>query len=76
MTRTPGHGSRSNLPVRATCPDCGKIRYPSRREARRFAARLYQDGRARAYQCGSFWHLTSQGALAAARHRAPTGGTA
>ncbi len=76
MTRAPGRGRRANLPIRAACPDCGKIRYPSRRDARRFAARIYQGGRARAYRCGDFWHLTSGGALAAARHRAPSGGSA
>jgi hypothetical protein len=41
---------------------CGKVRYPTRRHARR-AARMVsgRTGRMRAYRCdGGFWHLTSQ----------------
>jgi hypothetical protein len=43
--------------IGAACPDCGKIRYPSRAEARRHARR--HGTRRRAYRCGEFWHLAS-----------------
>lgn len=47
----------------ARCPDCGKVRYVSRRAARKAASQLPQSQgrRMRAYKCGEFWHLTSQG---------------
>lgn len=38
------------------CPDCRKLRYTSRAQARR-AARRYPGHHLRAYQCGGFWHL-------------------
>jgi hypothetical protein len=43
--------------IGGTCPDCGKTRFYSRREARQAANRLSK--RARVYQCGEYWHWTS-----------------
>ena len=43
--------------------ECGKVRYLTRKEARRSARTFLgsHTGRLRAYQCdGGFWHLTSQ----------------
>lgn len=50
------------------CPDCGKIRYFTRKLARR-AARRIPGPRLRAYRCGSFWHLTSISARRIAWYR-------
>jgi hypothetical protein len=61
--------TRAAAPLTATCPDCDKLRYPSRRAAKQAAAKAYQDQRMRAYPCGAFWHLTSGSATAAAWHR-------
>ena len=43
----------------SVCPDCGKVRYLSRADAKRAARAKSQ--RARAYRCGQFWHLTHFG---------------
>lgn len=43
----------------STCPDCGKWRYPSRKDARAKARQIYPGSQARAYKCGDYWHLTS-----------------
>jgi len=55
------------------CPDCGKVRYASRREARQAAQGLRWHGgnrkRARTYRCGNYWHLTTQDAEKAAWYR-------
>lgn len=40
-----------------TCPDCGKVRYGSRKQAKAVARRMSR--RQRVYQCGGFWHTTS-----------------
>lgn len=38
------------------CPDCGKLRYRSRKRAKAAArSRSYQG--INAYQCGDFWHF-------------------
>jgi hypothetical protein len=51
-----------------TCPVCGKKCYRSKGEARRAARQIY--GQAyRVYRCGELWHMTSQSAAAAERHR-------
>lgn len=43
--------------VGSPCPDCGKLRYLSRRHARA-RARVIKDGtHMNAYRCGDFWHL-------------------
>jgi ssDNA-binding Zn-finger/Zn-ribbon topoisomerase 1 len=46
------------------CPECGKIRYQSRKDARqaqRTRAAIHgPTGKMRAYKCGNFWHLTSR----------------
>lgn len=39
------------------CPTCGKLRYPSRKDARRAASRIPRDGRLAAYECDGWWHL-------------------
>lgn len=44
----------------ASCPDCGKVRYLTRADAKRSARR--QSRRMRAYRCGQFWHLATFGA--------------
>jgi len=48
---------------RWTCADCGKVCYLSRRDARRGASQLSRraGSKLRAYRCGRYWHLTSQG---------------
>lgn len=38
------------------CPTCGKLRYPTRSEARK-AGRQAGHRRVNAYQCGQWWHL-------------------
>ena len=45
-----------------TACTCGKVRYESRRLARLSAREIRGRGGAkmRAYECGGFWHLTSQ----------------
>ena len=42
--------------------ECGKVRYLTRKHARREACRFHRThGKLRAYQCdGGFWHLTSR----------------
>lgn len=43
--------------------ECGKVRYLTRKEARRRARTILgsRAGKLRAYQCdGGFWHLTSE----------------
>jgi hypothetical protein len=41
------------------CPDCGKLRYLTRRHAKRIARRINarRGGRLNAYRCGDFWHI-------------------
>ncbi len=50
------------LPLTGYCPDCDKLRYTSRAEARKAANR--QSKRMRVYSCpvnDTFWHTTSWG---------------
>lgn len=42
--------------VIATCRDCGKRCYLTRRDARRAARAIHPDVPLRAYQCGQWWH--------------------
>ena len=56
------------------CPDDGKIRYYTRKQAKAEAARIRGkghggQGKLRVYQCGEFWHLTSQAAETVAFYR-------
>lgn len=56
------------------CPDDGKIRYYTRRQAKAEIARICGKGhglgvKLRAYRCGEFFHITSQGAAAVASYR-------
>lgn len=53
------------------CPDCGKVRYPTRKSARRGAYRgAGTVGKAmHAYRCGDYWHLTSRPAVVIAAYR-------
>jgi hypothetical protein len=41
------------------CPDCGKVRYLTRRHAKQIARRISarRSGRLNAYRCGEFWHI-------------------
>ena len=40
-----------------TCPDCGKARWRTRRQAVQAAQRIYPGQHMSPYQCGDFWHL-------------------
>ena len=53
----------------ATCPGCGKRAYASKQEAKRGSARIYPGVRMRFYQCGPWWHMTSQDAATTAQYR-------
>ena len=52
----------------ASCPDCGKRRYATRRDAKR-QARIDRLIAVRAYPCGMYWHLTSENTEATTRRR-------
>lgn len=41
----------------SVCPACGKRRYPTRKEARKWAKRLHPGKHMSPYRCGEFWHL-------------------
>lgn len=42
----------------ARCPDCGKVRFLSKADAKHAAKRVqHRDGRLNTYACGEFWHL-------------------
>lgn len=49
------------------CETCGKVRYVSRKAAKKAASQIASQHRGRSgkklrpYPCGDFWHLTSQG---------------
>jgi len=49
------------------CPDCGKLRYATRSEARKAARQ--QGGHLHPYRCGDYWHLTSYSHLQRAAYR-------
>lgn len=53
-----------------TCPDCGKRAYETRPQAERTARRVYPNQTMRVYQCGRWWHLTSQNAETVQWYRA------
>lgn len=53
----------------ATCADCGKRAFVSKRAAKRSAAVTFPGQRMRVYQCGEWWHLTSQDAARTAEMR-------
>lgn len=40
-----------------TCPDCGKMRYLSRQDARRGSRLWFPGDRQVAYRCGDYWHF-------------------
>jgi hypothetical protein len=50
---TDGH----RQPYTGTCPDCGKVRYLTRADAKQALKR--QSRRNRIYRCGDFWHTAS-----------------
>jgi hypothetical protein len=60
----------------ATCPDCGKRGYISKRAAKQAAGVLYPGTRMRVYRCGDMWHMTSFDAAAIASLRERQTGTA
>ncbi len=40
------------------CPECGKLRWTSRRDAKRIASQIpARAGRLHPYRCGDYWHL-------------------
>lgn len=52
------------------CPDCGKLRYPSRKLAKVAARRIqHSKDKLSVYRCGDFWHHTSQDAKLRAIYR-------
>ena len=68
-----GFNRGASLSVRpvSQCPDCGKLCYASRAEAKRAARAMSGTGvtKMRPYACGQFWHLTSWPASAVAGSR-------
>jgi hypothetical protein len=54
------HRNRQVKEFIPACPACGKWAYPTRRHARQAAARKFPGELIRAYQCGPWWHITSQ----------------
>ncbi|MFC6883401.1 hypothetical protein [Actinomadura yumaensis] len=48
---------RSPYWARGSCPECGKTRYASRREAKKAARKLYPGAHMQAYPCGVFFHV-------------------
>jgi hypothetical protein len=42
------------------CPACGKHMYASKKGAKMDARRLFPGSLMRVYQCGAYWHFTSQ----------------
>ena len=40
-----------------SCPECGKVRYLSRKDAKHIARTLNRDQDVNVYRCGDFWHL-------------------
>lgn len=41
----------------STCPDCGKRRYGSRKDAKRAARARHPGDHLAEYRCGGFWHV-------------------
>lgn len=63
------HGSQAR-PL-ATCPECGKRAYTTRKTAKRGARALYPGETMRVYNCPGtpWWHMTSQDAVRSAAER-------
>ena len=79
MTGRTGGRCAGLKPGEGTCPDCGKIKYGSRKKAKAAARRMSMNGVSRvmrAYRCGDWWHLTSQSAERAAAWREYDSGAA
>lgn len=53
----------------AVCAACGKKNYASKQDAKRGAARIHPGIRMRFYQCGPWWHMTSQNSDVTAWYR-------
>ena len=55
----------------ARCPECGKMRYLTRGEAKTAAKQLLAryGERMRPYRCGDYWHLTKQTGMEAVKYR-------
>lgn len=50
--------NRLDLQSFGRCPDCGKLRYLTRKAARLVIRRMrWRDGRLSAYRCGDWWHI-------------------
>ncbi len=62
---------RDPRPVRqlSTCAVCGKRSYGSKRDAKADGRRLFPGSLMRVYQCGQWWHLTSQPTEVTAKQR-------
>jgi hypothetical protein len=42
------------------CPECGKLRFPSKKKARAWARTRFPGRPVRVYECTGMWHFTSQ----------------
>ena len=52
------HGAGSNCGYVGRCPDCGKMRFQTRKQARKHArVRFPGDKRFSEYKCGDYWHI-------------------
>lgn len=53
------------------CPDCGKLAYLTRTVAKRAIRQFRRRGvlLTRVYQCGDWWHVTSQDTATTTAHR-------
>lgn len=56
MRRDSPHQWGSFIPSAGTCPDCGKRRWLTRKDARKAMRRMH-DKTLQVYQCGDYWHL-------------------
>jgi hypothetical protein len=66
----PGARPRAEQKSAAKCLACGKDCYTTKKLAKQSARRLFPGVTMREYQCGSYWHITSQDAQRAAEMRA------
>lgn len=77
---------RDGVPAEALsgprCPDDGKVRYISRKAAKKAASQIESQHRGRSgrklrpYLCGDFWHLTSQATAKVTHYREQDRGAA
>lgn len=51
------------------CEVCGKFRYRTKKGAKQAAAQIFPGQLMRVYDCGPWWHITSQPTEVVTRHR-------